>query len=101
MVSYLLSSEAEQDIRELIRFTKQKWGKEQVIKYREVLTSAFELIEKNTSPDKLFTHSIDDLFFCKAGSHYVFYLRPVGQKPLIIAILHPRREILKHLGKRL
>lgn len=101
MVPYLLSSEAEQDIRELIRFTKQKWGNEQVIKYRKVLKNTFELIAKKTSPDKLFTNSIDDLFFCKAGSHYVFYLRPVGQETVIIGVLHPRREILKHLGKRL
>lgn len=101
MVSYLLSSEAEQDLRELIRFTKQQWGNEQVIKYRQVLKNTFELIAKETRPDKIFTNSIDDLFFCKAASHYVFYLRPLGQKPVIIAILHPRREILKHLGKRL
>lgn len=101
MTSYLLSLEAEQDVRELIRFTKQKWGKEQVIKYRDVLKRTFELIAKEARPDKLFTNSIDNLFFCKAGSHYVFYLRPVGQKPVIIAILHPRRKLLKHIGKRL
>lgn len=101
MSSYLLSSEAEQDLRELIRFTKQKWGNDQVIKYREVLKNTFELIVKGTRPDKLFTNSIDELFFYKAGAHYVFYLRTMDQKPLIIAILHPRREILKHLRKRL
>jgi plasmid stabilization system protein ParE len=101
MASYLLSSEAEQDLRELIRFTKQKWGNVQVVKYREVLKNTFELIVKDTKSDKLFTNSIDDLFFCKAGAHYVFFLRTVDEKPLIIAILHPRREILKHLRKRL
>ena len=101
MASYLLSSEAEQDLRELIRFTKQKWGNDQVIKYREVLKNTFELIVKGIRPDKLFINSIDELFFCKAGAHYVFYLRTMDQKPLIIAILHPRREILKHLRKRL
>jgi len=101
MASYLLSSEAEQDVRELIRYTKQKWGNEQVIIYRDVLKRTFELVAKETRPDKLFTNSINDLFFCKAGSHYVFYLRPVGQKPVIVAILHPRRELLKHLRKRL
>lgn len=42
-----------------------------------------------------------DLLFIKAGSHYIFYLRPKDQTPIIIAILHPRTEVLKNISKRL
>lgn len=37
MSRYLLSKEAEQDLRELIRYTKNEWGNTQVRKYRELL----------------------------------------------------------------
>jgi len=101
MPRYLLSNEAEQDLRELIRYTKNEWGDTQVRKYRELLTTKFESIARKRVPDRLFSKAVQDLFFIKAGSHYIFYLRPKDQTPIIIAILHPRTEVLKNISKRL
>jgi len=39
--------------------------------------------------------------YCSCEHHYVFYLRPDGQKPHILAVLHEHMDLLARLDDRL
>ena len=38
---------------------------------------------------------------CSCEHHYVFYLRPDGQKPRILTVLHEPMDLLARRGDRL
>jgi len=101
MQLYILTDEAEQDLREIARYTLQKWGKKQLENYRKELKKQFETIGSNAVIKRQFSPTIPEVLYTKAGSHFVFYLQPKQGKPMIVAILHEARDIMQHLNSRL
>ncbi|MDG1253869.1 MAG: type II toxin-antitoxin system RelE/ParE family toxin [Glaciecola sp.] len=101
MTSYELTVEAEQDIRELVQYTFQKWGSSQVNNYTSYLEATFEKIGKGNVIAKKFSDILPEVLVTKSKYHFVFFVSPKNKKPVIIAIIHEKRNILKLLINRL
>jgi plasmid stabilization system protein ParE len=76
MASYILSRDAEQDLREIVRYTRAKWGLQQVAVYHEKLRTRFEKIGCGEVIKKAFSDNLPDIYVTRAEKHFVFYLTP-------------------------
>ena len=101
MASYLLSENAVEDLREIVRYTRKKWGVKQVEVYREKLRDRFEKIGQEAVIKKPFSENLSDTFVTRVEKPLVFYICPSNSKPIIIAVLHESRDFLRHLVGRL
>lgn len=101
MPSYLLSKDAEQDLRDIARYTLGKWGQKQLSAYRQLLKNKFEAIGNGDVITRQFSENLPDIYIAKAGSHFIFYITPKTSKPVIIAVLHEARDFVNHLTSRL
>ena len=101
MSLYHLTEDAEQDLRDIARYTLEKWGVTKLAKYRVSLKKRFNEIGKEQIIKRLFSQNLPDVYVTKSGAHFIFYLCEEDQPPIIIAIIHEARDILKHLKDRL
>ncbi len=101
MLFYKLTSSAEADLKEIARYTKKKWGKEQARIYGEALEKGFADIAHGYVASRVISERYAEVFFTRCEHHYIFYLRPEGKIPLIIAVLHERMDFLVRLKERL
>jgi len=101
MSSYQLTEEAEEDLREIARYTIKTWGKKQLATYRKALNKSFKAIAKGDVIARAFSEEVSGVFVIKSGAHYIFYLTPENQPPIIIAVLHEARDLVQHLASRL
>jgi plasmid stabilization system protein ParE len=100
LASYLLSKDAENDIREIVRYTLRNWGETQVNLYRSALRNQFDKIGKNVVVCKHYSKTLPDVKFTIVKEHFVFYVSPPNEKPIIIAVLHKSRDMVRHLSSR-
>lgn len=101
MTNYILSKDAQVDLREVARYTKRKWGKEQLTIYRKGLKTAFNAIGNNNVVPKKLSARYPQVFVTKYRYHYIFYITKNVEKPIIIAVIHERRDIVNRLTERL
>lgn len=101
MQSYRLSKDAKQDLKEVTRYTLNKWGKNALKKYVSDLTKTFEAIGDGIVPKQAFSRRFPKLFVTKCRYHYVFYVSVGMDRPGIIGVIHERRDIFSRLSKRL
>lgn len=101
MKHYGLTKDAEKDLREVARYTLNKWGKEKLQEYRAGLKSIFSKIGKNDIKIHKFSKIIPELLVTKYKHHFIFYLTENLEKPVIIGVIHERRDIVKRLTERL
>ena len=101
MASYLLSKEAENDLRDIAKYTLDKWGKEQLTRYRQNLKLKFVAIANDNVERRKFSNKLPHVNVTKAGSHFVFYLTPKESVPIIIGVIHEKRDLVKQLTSRL
>ncbi len=88
--------EAEQDLIEIWRYTTDKWGEAQANKYLHKIESCFEKISQGIATLKILTENIQ---FIRCEHHYIFV--HTAKKPIVIAVLHEKMDILTRLKKRL
>jgi toxin ParE1/3/4 len=101
MQTYELTEDAEQDLREVARYTLNRWGKEILQQYRNGLKATFEAIVANDVPVSSFSRTFPDLLVTKYRHHYIFYLKKSLPKPVIVGVIHERRDIVNRLSERL
>ena len=101
MSGYELTKDAENDLRAVARYTLKEWGKEALTQYRKGLKAIFQKIGNDTVIKKQFSEKHPQLFVAKYKYHYIFYLTNKFEKPIIIGVIHEKRDIVNHLKKRL
>ena len=101
MKNYRLTKDAERDLREVARYTLKQWGKPMFQEYRDGLKKTFEGIGKNNILSRQFSDNFPELLVTKYKYHFVFYLTESMEKPVIIGVIHERRNIVKRLAERL
>lgn len=101
MSSYRLTRAAEKDVRDIARYTLKTWGVDQARRYGENLEAHFEAIAQGEVRLRNVTPTWPDLYVSRCEHHYVFTLRAAQEKPVMIAILHERMDMLRHIEKRL
>jgi len=100
-LTYTLSLDAEKDLREIARYTRNKWGKAALQKYRHGLKNSFEAIGKGDVQTRAFSESFPQLSVTKYEYHYIFYLSESREKPIIIGVIHEKRDVVNRLSERL
>ena len=98
---YDLSQDAENDLREILRYTLKEWGREQVERYRQTLVQKLDSIARAETPARQFSENIPDVFVTKCEHHYIFYTIHNRSRPLIVALFHERQDIVARLTNRL
>ena len=101
MKHYNLTKDAEKDLREIARYTLNQWGKEKNQKYRDGLKHVFNNTGKNQIQKNTFSNNIPKLLVTKYQYHFIFYLTDNAEKPIIIGVIHERRDIVERLKERL
>ncbi len=101
MTLYEISVDAENDLKEIAQYTLNKWGAKVFNQYRNGLIKTFDAIANKNVIEKRVSKKLPDVLVSKYRHHFIFYLTITNQKPIIIAIIHEQRDILKHLIKRL
>jgi len=88
-----LSERAQLDFQDILSYTLQTWGEEQLVKYRDLIASSFTVLTKNPESGR---GDIIPYRRYTAGQHFIFY-RIEGTTVIIVRILHRRSDFLRHL----
>lgn len=92
----LLSAEAIDDIRDLLQYTFETWGEQQVHSYQAIIDKALTTIQ--TSPN--IGHRRPDISpehrVFPAGQHLIIY-RPSENIVYVVRVLQKNRDIGRHL----
>ncbi|CAM3855426.1 type II toxin-antitoxin system RelE/ParE family toxin [Agrobacterium radiobacter] len=101
MTAYILTAEAESDLRSVIRYTRTQWGAAQVRRYVSGLERGIATLAegKGSFEDMSVLHPA--LRMARCQHHYVFCLPREDAPALIVAILHERMDLMKRLVDRL
>jgi toxin ParE1/3/4 len=99
--NYVLTSEAEQDLRGIIRYTRKKHGEKQVRTYVSQLKQGIKHLATGKGNSRLFPDIHPDLRMIRCEHHYIFCLVNVNQPVLVIAILHERMDMVHRIRDRL
>jgi toxin ParE1/3/4 len=97
--------ESESDLADIAHYTKGKWGAAQALRYADVLDKCFvDIAEKRVLSRHLSLNSatVPAIHVCRCQHHYIFFQwRGEGIKPLILAVLYERMDLMTRLRKRL
>lgn len=98
MGKYSVSKEAQNDLREIQRYTMTNWGKQQAKQYLIELTANFEMLAQSPKIGRTREEIHEGLRSFQARHHIVFYReRPNGIA--IARILHASMDIKRHMEK--
>jgi len=100
MRDYELTKDAEQDLREVANYTLRKWGKAKLHEYRGGLKDTFQAIGHHEITPQSFSKNVPELLVTKYKYHYIFYLSENYKKPVIIGVIHEKRDIVNRLTER-
>ncbi|WP_105370774.1 type II toxin-antitoxin system RelE/ParE family toxin [Neorhizobium huautlense] len=101
MTTYILTAEAESDLRSVIRYTRAQWGAAQVRRYVSGLERGIANLAEGKGPFKDMSALYPALRMARCQHHYVFCLPRENAPALIVAILHERMDLMKRLVDRL
>lgn len=97
MQPYELAPQAEDDLKEIARYTLKQWGKAQSMRYANILETRFLEIANRTALSRPFSKNYPHIRVSRCEHHYVFFIHPEGKRPCIIAILHERMDMVARL----
>ncbi|TDB51274.1 type II toxin-antitoxin system RelE/ParE family toxin [Photorhabdus khanii] len=101
MTTYILTAEAEADLRSIIRYTRKQWGTAQVRRYITRLEHGIACLAVGRGTFKDMSELFPELRMAHCEHHYVFCL-PRGSAPaLVVAIFHERMDLMTRLAERI
>ena len=101
MNGYVLTDEAEADLRSIIRYTRKQWGEAQVRRYIAKLQAGIANLAASKGAFKDMSAIYPALRMSHCEHHYLFCLPREGAPALIIAIFHERMDLMTRLAGRL
>lgn len=99
--NYILTSAAEADVRQIVRYTRQQWGEEQVRTYMAKLDRGLSDLAAGRGQFKELSELAPPLRMARCEHHYLFCLPRSDEPALIVAILHERSDLMVRLADRL
>lgn len=96
---YVLTPEADADLKSIWDYTEVSWGQAQVIKYLETLEAEFLSIAQGKSHTRPSPIGEVGLEFIRCEHHYIFVLKTAPLQ--IIRLLHERMDYMARLKHRL
>lgn len=100
MLLYEKTLDVDEDLVNIITYTQERWGIEQVYKYMTKIEKGMESLARGTSQEKRLD-IIEGLCVSKCEHHYIFGLRRTKKPMLIVAIFHKKMNLMERLKERL
>ena len=101
MTGYVLTAEAESDLRSIVRYTRKQWGDAQVRSYIATLEQGIASLADGRGVLKDMSELFPALRMGRYEHHYVFCLPREEAPALIVAIFHERMDLMTRLADRL
>ncbi len=98
---YDLTPAAKADIRSIWLYTVETWGEEQADRYLAALDARCREIAVGNAVSRAFSNIYPQVRVTRCEHHYIFFLFPEGERPLVIAVLHEKMDLLTRLQRRL
>lgn len=99
--NYVLTDDAAEDMRGVIRYTSRTWGAAQARRYAESLERGIIRLAGNPAQFRDMGALYPALRMARSEHHYVFCLPRDAAPALIVAILHERMDLMARLVDRL
>ena len=99
--SYVLSTAAEADLRDIVRYTRKQWSDVQTRNYMTKLKGCIESIATGQGFFKDMTALYPALRMVHCEHHYIFCLLRDDAPALVVAIFHERMDLMTRLADRL
>ena len=99
MPTYDITLAAETDLRGIWRYTYDTWGFDQAEKYFDQIEACCKAVGDRQARSKALDGLQDGVNVYRCGHHVIVWL--VGNRPIIIAILHERMDFMQRLKGRL
>ncbi|MGI2035059.1 type II toxin-antitoxin system RelE/ParE family toxin [Rhizobium panacihumi] len=100
-MNYVLTDDAEADLRGIVRHTRKEWGAKQVRNYVSKLKTGIACVAAGQGAFKELDALYPKLRMARCEHHYVFCLPRENAPALIVAILHERMDLMVRLVGRL
>jgi len=97
---YILSSAAEGDLRDIIRYTRKRWGNAQARSYIAKLKVGIENLAVGHGAFKDMAALYPGLRMAHREHHYIFCLARDHAPNLVVAIFHERMDLMTRLADR-
>ena len=101
MPAYKLTEGAEQDLKEIFRFTRKTWGEAQLQQYCQALQETLEAIAGGVLAGGFVMDNLPEVQVIRFRQHYIFYMKKNRPYVTVIAILHEKQHMLARLQGRL
>jgi len=101
VTSYVLSNDADADVRGILRYTHKEWGTAQARNYHAKLKEGMARLAAGKAPFKDLSAIYPALRMAHCEHHYVFCLPRENAPALIVAIFHERMDLMARLADRL
>jgi plasmid stabilization system protein ParE len=98
---YVLQSGAANDLRSIVRYTRETWGVAQARAYAEKLRTGIQRLAQGQGRYKILSHIHPSLRVTRCEHHYIFCIWREGSPAIIIAILHERMDLIARITDRL
>ncbi len=101
MTAYVLTAAAEDDVRGIVRYTREQWGDAQVRKYIAKLEQGIIRLAAGQGAYSDMSAIYPALRKARYEHHYVFCLPRKDAPALIVAIFHEHMDLMARLAGRL
>lgn len=100
MSAYEKAPEVDEDLREIVSYTAERWGVAQVRKYMTGLELKMESIAEGLAHTNSLDHLIEGLKVGRYERHYIFGVERSDAPMLILAVFHEKMSVIERLKKR-
>lgn len=98
---YLLTAAAEDDLRDIIRYTRKQWGNTQVRRYVTALEQGMSRLAARQGVYQDMSDLYPELCMAHCEHHYLFCLPREKTPALIVAVFHERMDLMARVAERL
>ncbi len=98
MTNYRVTPRARDDLKNIGRYTEQKWGKQQRNKYLKQIEQRFEWLAENPLLGRNRSDVGEGFFSFPQAEHLVFY-RFKSEVVEIIGVLHQEMDVLHYFSE--
>ncbi len=100
--AYVLSNAAASDLRDIVRYTRKQWGRDQALAYVGRLQRGLEqLVASSSMVGKDLSGIFPGLRALHCEHHFIFCLPRDDAPALVVAILHERMDLIARVADRL
>lgn len=101
MLPYEKTADVDQDIENIVTYTANQWGHDQVRKYITGLEKKLRDMATDKTSYRIRNDLGEGIITARYERHYIFALKREGHPLLILAIFHERMDLMRRLKSRL